>query len=125
MKRGKDSFVARSYAFSLPVILYFSFSLFHSLYIFSQFYPPSHVPFSCPTSPLLLFPLLPHNLISLLQPTRIYNLHFSPPEANGAREIKLEQVMQANSFELFKEKIIWANYSFLRLADDFLVFVIS
>jgi hypothetical protein len=28
--------------------------------------------------------------------------------------------MQANSFELFKEKIILANYSFLRLVDDFL-----
>lgn len=61
-----------------------------------------------------------HNLIFLLQPTRIYNLHFSPPGSNGAREIRLEQLMQANSFELFKEKIILANYSFLRLVDDFL-----
>jgi hypothetical protein len=71
------------------------------------------------------FPLITslYSLITLssfsTQPEYIICI-FPLPGSNGAREIRLKRGMQANSFELFKEKILGANYSFLRFSDDFL-----
>lgn len=97
------------------------YSLYSIILLSPLFYSTlvSHFPF-------IISPYSPATLSSFSNQPEYIICIFSPsPESNGAREIRLQRYMQPNSFQLFKEKIVRANYSFLRFSDGFFFFFFS